>query len=82
MKPDVSLTAACGVFGSRSVAAHLLRGAIAATLLTWVVFNYETRALLALIAGGGAVVAMRGCPMCWTVGLVETIASALWRPKN
>jgi hypothetical protein len=26
-----------------------------------------------LLAGLLALVAMRGCPVCWTIGLVETI---------
>ena len=60
-------------FGSRSITVHLLKGVAAATLLFWAVSNGPDHPLLAVGAVIGAVVLMRGCPMCWTVGLVETI---------
>jgi len=69
--------AECGVFASRGVTAHLLRGALAATLVAWAVVNLEAHPVLALAAGAVAVVAMRGCPMCWMVGLFETVAYAI-----
>lgn len=31
--------------------------------------------VLAIAAGLLAVIAFRGCPMCWSVGLVETVAA-------
>jgi hypothetical protein len=67
----------CRLFGSRSVTAHVLRGVIAAALVTWAVLNHPTHPALALVTGVAAVIAMRGCPMCWTVGLFETIAERL-----
>jgi O-antigen ligase len=67
----------CSLFGSRSVTAHLLRGVIAAALVAWAVLNRLSHPGLALVAGVAAVIAMRGCPMCWTVGLFETIAERL-----
>jgi hypothetical protein len=70
----------CGVFGSRSVAAHLLRGAIAAGFLMGAVQNGSSHPILAIAAIGVALIAMRGCPMCWTLGLVETIAARIKRP--
>lgn len=64
------------MFASRTVAEHLARGALglgafaAAMLLApshpWAL------ALLPL-----AFVALRGCPMCWTLGLIETLAAKL-----
>lgn len=63
-----------GMFGSASLAAHLLRGAVAAAFIAWAVVNHTAHPWLALGAGAAALVALRGCPMCWTVGLVETIA--------
>jgi hypothetical protein len=67
----------CSVFGSRSVTRHLLRGGIAAALLAWAVLNDLSFPPLTIAAGGLALFFMRGCPMCWTVGLIETIAMRL-----
>lgn len=69
--------AECGPLGSRSVAVHLLRGVIATTLLAWAVVNHATHPALAIGGLAVAVVAMRGCPMCWTVGLFETLAGRM-----
>jgi hypothetical protein len=60
------------MFCSRSISVHLLRGLGAVALVA-----------LAIMVGGdhlwlvpplviGALVLMRGCPMCWLMGLVET----------
>jgi hypothetical protein len=51
-----------GMFGSAFLGAHLMRGAAAAALLAWAIVHQT------------ALVALRGCPMCWTVGLVETLS--------
>jgi type VI protein secretion system component VasF len=34
-------------------------------------------AVVSLGLGAAALVALRGCPICWTIGLVETIWNAL-----
>ena len=62
------------MFASRTIAAHLLRGVIAATLITWAALHSSSAPILAVAALVMAVVAMRGCPLCWTVGLIETIS--------
>ena len=69
----------CSLFASRSVTAHLLRGAIAAILLPWAIVNASSQPAMALLSVGASVVAMRGCPMCWLVGLVETVVTRLKR---
>jgi hypothetical protein len=69
----------CSVFASRSVVAHLLRGGVAAVLLPWAFMNVSSQPVLALVSLAASVVAMRGCPMCWLVGLVETIATRVRR---
>jgi len=58
------------MYCSRSISVHLLRGLSAVVLIA-----------LAAIYGGanawlqplliGAIALMRGCPMCWLMGLVE-----------
>jgi len=62
------------MFGSAFLGAHLMRGAAAAALLAWAIVHQTTHPWLSLGAGVAALVALRGCPMCWTVGLVETLS--------
>ena len=62
------------MFGSAFLAAHLMRGAAAAALLAWAIVHQTAHPWLSLGAGVAALVALRGCPMCWTVGLVETLS--------
>jgi hypothetical protein len=69
---------AVGVFASASLLGHLVRGAVAIGLLLWAI-QHQTQAVLSLLAAAGAIVAFRGCPLCWTIGLVETIAEKLRR---
>ena len=65
------------MFASKTIAAHMLRGVIAAALIAWAVLHQSSEPVFAAAAGVAAVVAMRGCPLCWTVGLVETIAERI-----
>ncbi len=67
------------MFASRTLVEHLVRGLAAVLAIT-------TAATLPAIApawismpaivllGGSALVLLRGCPMCWTIGLVETLS--------
>ncbi len=71
--------AATGLFASQSLAGHLLRGAAAFALLYWAITHQHTQPAMALLAGAGALVAMRGCPVCWTIGLVETLGQKFRR---
>ncbi|WP_439404714.1 hypothetical protein ACNJX9_25205 [Bradyrhizobium sp. DASA03076] len=71
-----------GMFGSAFLGAHLMRGAAAAALLAWAIVDQTAHPWLALGAGVAALVALRGCPMCWTVGLVETLAQGRHGPKD
>lgn len=61
-------------FASRSVAEHLARGALGlGALAAAMVLEPSHPWALALLPL--AFVALRGCPMCWTVGLIETVAA-------
>jgi hypothetical protein len=51
----------------------LLRGVAALALLYFAVNQQHIQPGASLFAGLLALVAMRGCPVCWTVGLLETI---------
>jgi len=65
------------MFGSGTIVAHLMRGAIAASLITYALLQQASDPLFALAAGLLAIVAMRGCPLCWTLGLFETISERM-----
>ena len=63
-----------GMFGSALPGAHLMRGAAAAALLAFAIVQQTAHPWASLSAGVAALVALRGCPMCWTVGLIETLS--------
>ncbi len=65
-----------GFFASETLAGHLLRGSVAAALFGWAITRQELHPLEAFAAGAAALVALRGCPVCWTIGLVETVRNA------
>jgi hypothetical protein len=65
------------MFASKTIAAHLVRGVIAGALITWALLHESSDPALAVSAGVVAVVAMRGCPLCWTVGLFATIGETI-----
>lgn len=60
-------------FASKTLTQHLLRGGAAVGLIALAIELNHDLPLLAVVAGIGAIVALRGCPMCWTVGLFETL---------
>nr|WP_315477073.1 hypothetical protein [uncultured Undibacterium sp.] len=64
------------MFCSTSISNHLLRGLAALGLIIGAMYSgsYGTIGLVfAAFAFVGAIVLLRGCPMCWLVGLFETI---------
>jgi hypothetical protein len=65
------------MFASKTIAGHLTRGVIAATLIAWALAHQSSEPAFAAIAGLGSLVAMRGCPLCWTLGLFETIGESI-----
>ena len=62
-----------GLFATQTVTGHLIRGAVAFALLYLAIEQQHSHPVASLSAGLLALVAMRGCPACWTIGLVETI---------
>ena len=68
-----------GLFASRTLSGHLLRGAAAFGLLVLALLQQHAHPLRAVASGLAALVVMRGCPMCWAVGLVETLQQRLQR---
>ena len=71
------------MFASKSTAEHLLRGVIGITGLIAVVVLAPLHPILSLCLAPIALLALRGCPMCWTLGLVETLtAKVRGRPHD
>ena len=63
------------MFASRTITEHIFRGAAGVGLFVTSAALMPTHPLIALLALPLAIVALRGCPMCWTMGLIETIAN-------
>ena len=63
------------MFCSRSVSIHLLRGVGAIAMIALAILYGSERVWLVPPLLIGAVVLMRGCPMCWLTGLFETISA-------
>ena len=70
-----------GFFASESLSGHLLRGGVAAVLLVWAFARQELHPVEALAAGAAALVALRGCPVCWSIGLIETVRNR-WHERS
>lgn len=62
-----------GLFATQTLTGHVIRGAVAFALLYLAIGQQHFHPVASLLAGLLALVAMRGCPVCWTIGLVETI---------
>lgn len=75
---------ATGMFATQTLTGHLVRGAVAFALLWGAVSQQFAYPAASLAAGLGALVVMRGCPMCWTIGLIETVQQRLaaFRGRN
>lgn len=60
------------MFASPTLAEHIVRGIVGVgALIGAVVFASSGWPSLILVALGLA--ALRGCPMCWTIGLAQTL---------
>lgn len=63
-------------FGSRTLALHLLRGAVGVGSFVLGIWLAATGHLLAALASLLVMLAvLRGCPMCWLLGLVQTLTA-------
>ena len=62
-----------GLFATQTLTGHVIRGAVAFALLYPAIEQQHLHPVASLLAGLLALVAMRGCPVCWTIGLAETI---------
>ena len=62
-----------GLFATQTVTGHVIRGAVAFALLYLAIGQQHLHPVASLLAGLLALVAMSGWPVCWTIGLAETI---------
>ena len=60
------------MFASNTLSEHILRGAIGISALGYALAIAETHPRSSLASGALALLAFRGCPICWTIGLFET----------
>lgn len=58
---------------SNSLLEHLLRGIVGIGVLWYALRITDQSPWLSLAFGVVALIAFRGCPICWTMGLIETI---------
>ncbi|WP_433247471.1 hypothetical protein ACQPYK_47080 [Streptosporangium sp. CA-135522] len=61
-------------FASKSVFRHLLRGGLGFGFLIGSIALVPAVGLAGLLLAPLGLVALRGCPTCWAVGLVQTIS--------
>ncbi|MFI6106657.1 hypothetical protein [Streptomyces sp. NPDC051310] len=61
-------------FASSSLARHLVRGAVGFGGLIGSFALLPVAGPVALLLLPVGVLALRGCPMCWTIGLVQTVS--------
>jgi len=64
------------MFASATLAGHLLRGVLGIGAI-WLAIDLSASPWLSVGLGVVALLAFRGCPMCWTIGLVETVRARL-----
>jgi|GEM_PF-5198012 len=67
------------IFGNRTIGRHLLRGALGITALYISLSTLRGTTWGSLIFLAAALYLLKGCPMCWTLGLIETIAMTIHR---
>jgi len=70
------------MFCSSSIGVHITRGLLALALIVAAIATFTTHPYLAIPAAIGAVFLLRGCPMCWLIGLFETVANRRAQRRN
>jgi hypothetical protein len=61
------------IFASSSLVEHLARGVIGICALNYALSISAQHPVYSLVLGGVSLLAFRGCPICWTIGFVETM---------
>ncbi|MFE5770578.1 hypothetical protein ACFQ7O_19690 [Streptomyces sp. NPDC056485] len=68
-----------GGFASATVPRHLARGAVGFGALAGSLALLPVAGPASLLLAPVGLVALRGCPMCWAIGLVETVSAGRYR---
>ena len=66
-------------FGNRSIAIHLARGLGGFAALTCALVTMNTNPWPSLVLIPLSLYLLKGCPLCWTIGLFETLAMRFHR---
>jgi len=61
-------------FASKSVPRHLAKGVIGFGLIIGSIALTPFAGPVALLAAPFGLIALRGCPVCWTIGLAQTVS--------
>lgn len=61
------------MFASNTLIEHVLRGAVGIGALWLAVAIAASHPWSSLALGALVLLAFRGCPICWTIGLFETV---------
>jgi hypothetical protein len=61
------------VFKSRTIPRHLIKGVLGVGFLAIALIYGPTLGWWTLLPLALAFASFRGCPMCWTIGLIETV---------
>jgi hypothetical protein len=74
------------LFASKSMPEHIVRGAIGFLNLAAAAWVLSYPGLMPLIGavgfGGISMVALRGCPVCWSIGLMNTFLNTSLKSKS
>jgi hypothetical protein len=65
------------MFASQNLLIHLSRGVVGLGSFAGSMVLNPTHPLFSLALIPFGLVALRGCPMCWTIGLFETVAAKI-----
>jgi hypothetical protein len=65
------------VFGNRTIALHILRGVLGVAALYGSLSTMNHTIWPSIVLLPAALYLLKGCPMCWTMGLIETIVMAV-----
>ncbi|MFG3344290.1 hypothetical protein ACGF1Z_04395 [Streptomyces sp. NPDC048018] len=68
-----------GRYASASVPRHLVRGALGFGALVGSLVLLPFVGPVSLLLAPVGLVALRGCPMCWAIGLMETVSAGRLR---
>ncbi|MFD0339633.1 hypothetical protein ACFVH0_13195 [Streptomyces sp. NPDC127117] len=75
----VRKASARGGFAGDTVPRHLARGAVGFGALAGALTLLPVVGPASLLLAPVGLIALRGCPMCWVIGLVETISAGRLR---